>query len=249
QPALKKKLVRRIEVCLSKKPSIISWNKAEEVISEYRHTSGRTEHSPSALRTDQKIEVVGVAISTGGPNALSRFIPTLPQEFSAPVLVVQHIIPGFIEGIVRRLDSVCDVRVKIAEQDEALKEGTVYFAPDRLHLRVKREADDLHADLGSEPSGLLFCPSADVLFNSMAENCGNRCIGVIMTGMGHDGVVGLGAIKKTGGITIAQDRESSAIYGMARVAVDAKIIDSIVPLEKISGELDRFMSTARRATR
>jgi len=187
-------------------------------------------------------EAVGVAISTGGPNALSHLIPALPAGFPVPILVVQHIIPGFLEGIISRLDKTCDVNVKLAEQGERLAAGTVYFAPDKLHLKTESIAGCLRARLSREPADLLFCPSADILFGSMAESCGSRCIAVIMTGMGHDGVEGIRMIKKAGGTTVAQDRQSSVIYGMARVAVDAKLIDYVVPLQDIAGEVYRLVS-------
>ncbi|MFA6448399.1 MAG: chemotaxis protein CheB [bacterium] len=192
-----------------------------------------------------KIEAVGIAISTGGPNALSHLIPALPADFPAPVLVVQHIIPGFIDGIIKRLDHICEVRVKLAEQDEPLESATVYFAPDKLHLKVGVVAGRLCSRLSAEPADLLFCPSADVLFSSMAAACGERCMGVIMTGMGHDGVEGIRQIKKAGGRTVAQDRQSSVIYGMARVAVDAKLIDRVVPLHSLAGEVYKMISEGK----
>ncbi len=187
-------------------------------------------------------DAVGVAISTGGPNALSHLIPSLPAEFPVPMLVVQHIIPGFIDEIVTRLDRNCSLRVKIAEQGEPLAAGAVYFAPDKKHLMVKNIGGRLYTHLSPEPSNLLFCPSADVLFKSMAEACGPRCMAVIMTGMGHDGVDGLRFVKSAGGSTIAQDRRSSVIYGMARVAVDAKLIDRVVPLDNIAGEVYKLIA-------
>lgn len=193
------------------------------------------------LEKARNFDVVGVAVSTGGPNALSQFAPSLPAAFPVPILVVQHIIPGFINGIVKRLDDSCEVRVKMAEQDERLELGTVYFAPDKLHLTIEKTDGVLRAHLSGEPSKLLFCPSADVLFESMAENCRERCLGVIMTGMGHDGVEGLRLIKKSGGVTVAQDRHSSAIYGMARVAVDANLVDHVVPLQRMASEVYRLL--------
>ena len=186
-------------------------------------------------------DVVGVAVSTGGPNALNRFVPLIPAAFPVPILVVQHIIPGIIDGLVKRLGDSCEVRVKTAERGEKLESGTVYFAPDNIHLTVGKDADGaLRVQLSDEPSHPLFRPSADVLFGSMAESCGRRCLGVIMTGMGRDGVEGLQLIKQAGGVTVAQDRQSSSIYGMARVAVDSKLIDHVVPLNRIASEIYRL---------
>jgi two-component system, chemotaxis family, protein-glutamate methylesterase/glutaminase len=195
----------------------------------------------SHLEKTRNFDIVGLAISTGGPNALSQFVPSLPAAFPVPILVVQHIIPGFIGGIVKRLNDSCEVRVKMAEQGERLELGTVYFGPDKLHLMVEKSDGVLRVRLSSEPSQLLFCPSADVLFGSIAESCAGRSLGVIMTGMGHDGVEGLRLIKNSGGVTVAQDRHSSTIYGMARVADDANIIDHVVPLNRMAAEVYRLL--------
>jgi two-component system chemotaxis response regulator CheB len=186
----------------------------------------------------RRFDIVGVAISTGGPNALGRFVPLLPVSFPAPILVVQHIIPGFLDGIVKRLNDSCEVAVRMAENGQQLEPGAVYFAPDKKHLTVARTPQKkIISKLSDQPEGLLFCPSADVMFKSMAAVAGARCLGVIMTGMGHDGVEGLAAIKKAGGLAVAQDQASSAIYGMARAAVDAAVVDHVFPLDNIAGEM------------
>ena len=179
-------------------------------------------------------DAIGIAISTGGPHTLSRFLPELPEALPVPVFIVQHIIKGFIENIARRLDAQCSMRVKLADQSEPVKAGVVYLAPDGRHLTLRRENGSVLVHLTEKPEGLLFRPCADVLFQSMAEVYGARCIGAIMTGMGQDGVAGLSALKQCGACTIAQDQESSIIYGMARVAVEQRVIDHVTPLEKMS---------------
>ena len=182
-----------------------------------------------------RFEAVSVAISTGGPQALSHFLPGLPESLPVPVFVVQHIIRGFIENIARRLDGLCAMRVKIAEHGERAAPGTVYLAPDAFHLRVARGTDGgLIINLDEQPENLLHRPSADVLFSSMADVCGGDCVGAIMTGMGRDGVQGLAALKQKGAATIAQDEDTSAIYGMPRVAVEEGLVDHVAPLHGLA---------------
>jgi two-component system, chemotaxis family, protein-glutamate methylesterase/glutaminase len=237
-PEQKLRLMRVVNTSALLRVSPISYDDAIAIVESVSREAG-----PGGSHHESgRYEVVGVAISTGGPNALSRLIPALPADFPVPMVVVQHIIPGFIDGIIKRLDTICEVRVKLAEQDEPLEAGTVYFAPDKLHATVVNSAGRIYSRLGPEPSNLLFCPSADVLFSSMASACGSHCMAVIMTGMGHDGVEGIRLIKQAGGTTIAQDRQSSVIYGMARVAVDAKLIDHVVPLPSMAGEVYRMLS-------
>ncbi len=202
---------------------------AGENNSDVRNTLGRS------------FDIVGVAISTGGPSALSQFVPQLPEEFPAPMLVVQHIIPGFISGIAQRLDSTCAVNVKIAEDGEPLASGTVYFSPDKFHLKAAWINGRLCAELDDKPDNVLYRPSADILFETISATCKSRSLAVMMTGMGQDGLKGLRRIKEAGGTTIAQDKHSSAIYGMARAAVDAQLIDHVVPLKRIASEIYRHM--------
>jgi two-component system chemotaxis response regulator CheB len=178
-------------------------------------------------------DAIGIAISTGGPQTLGSFLPLLPEALPVPIFVVQHIIKGFIDNIARRLDAQCAMTVKLADHGEPAKPGVIYLAPDARHLTVKREQGRPVVHLSETPEGLLFRPSADVLFQSMAETYGARCIGAIMTGMGQDGVAGMRALNDRGAFTIAQDRRTSVIYGMARVAVEQRLIQCIAPLDKM----------------
>jgi len=241
----KDRLTRVITGSAMARPPQVSYEDVREVLrengSEDAHP-GPEDTNDGAQPAAAAIQVVGLAISTGGPNALSQFIPSLPNDFSAPVLVVQHIIPGFIESVAERLDNVCSLTVKMAESGEYIQRGTVYFAPDGVHMKVFKANGKLAVLLDHEPSGTLFKPSADILFESIVECCGGGCLGVIMTGMGKDGVKGLRAIKEASGFTMAQDQHSSAIYGMARVAVDANLIDHVVPLNRMANKINSIIA-------
>ena len=197
-----------------------------------------------------RFDAVGIAISTGGPHALSRLLPGLPASLPVPVFVVQHIIKGFIGNIARRLDSLCAMHVKVAEPGEQVAPGMVYLAPDAHHLKLEQRDDEVYIVLDDQPDNLLFQPSADELFASMADVYGPRCIAAIMTGMGSDGVNGLRALKQKGAFAMAQDMESSVIFGMARVAIEHDLVDRVEPLhimgdvmlQLIFGEEDVYSS-------
>lgn len=202
------------------------------------------------LVTRRSRDAIGIAISTGGPQTLGSFLPMLPEALPVPIFVVQHIIKGFIDNIAKRLESHCAMAVKLADDGEAVKPGVIYLAPDAKHLTVRREQGRVQVHLSDVPDGLLFKPSADVLFQSMAEVYGARCIGAIMTGMGQDGVAGMRALNGKGAFTVAQDRRTSVIYGMARVAVEQRLIQSVVPLEKMCVTLtDAVFSPAQNGRR
>ncbi len=189
-----------------------------------------------------EIEIAGIAISTGGPTALSQFVPRLDRDFPVPVLVVQHIIPGFLPGIISRLSSTSRIAVSAAEDGMDLLPGHVYFAPDGIHLKAARTAKGrLVARLDDEPRGVIFRPSGDELLTSIAEASPGHALGIIMTGMGRDGVEGIRAIRKSGGVTMAQDQRTSAVYGMPKVATDADLIDIVVSLDRIAAEMHRVV--------
>jgi two-component system chemotaxis response regulator CheB len=190
-------------------------------VSEIVHRSPR-----SALRAP----LVAVATSTGGPAALHRLLSRLPGDFPAPILVVQHNAPGFMNGLVAWLDGGCDLSVKVAEQGEPLVPGTVYIAPDDRHLGAAPPAAAL---LSSAPPVAGFRPSATYLFESAARVCGSSLVALILTGMGDDGVEGLRAVRQAGGQVVAQDEGSSVVWGMPGAAVAAGLAHSVLPLDAI----------------
>jgi two-component system chemotaxis response regulator CheB len=189
------------------------------------------------------IELVAVATSTGGPAALHRVLADLDGSFPVPVLVVQHMAAGFIGGLATWLDSNCDLRVKVAEQQEVLSPRTVYLAPDERHLGVSRDG---RIHLGSEPAIGGFRPSATYLFQSAARAYGSRMLAVIMTGMGADGVDGLRSAKEAGAKVLGQDEASSVVYGMARTAMDAGVVDTQLPVTEIGWHLMNLIGGGKR---
>ncbi len=177
-----------------------------------------------ARRLHAAESVVVIAASTGGPRALAELVPALEATLEAAVVVVQHMPQGFTAGLARRLDQLALLPVREAQSGEPLLAGTVYVAPGGQHLTLERDGDAarLRCDEGPTEHGVR--PAADPLFRSAAQIFPGRCVAVVLTGMGRDGVDGLRAILQAGGRGLVQDRATSAVYGMpaqARPLVDA----------------------------
>ena len=176
--------------------------------------------------------------STGGPRALQRILPALPAHLPVGIVVVQHMPQGFTGPFAERLDSICRVHVKEAEPDDWVDPGVVLIAPAGWHVTLSRRAHLRYGvRLSQTPSDLLHIPSVDVLMLSAAEVLRDRAMGVVLTGMGNDGAAGMKAIHAAGGYTVAQDEQTSAVYGMPRACVAAGAVKKQVPLSDISGEM------------
>jgi two-component system chemotaxis response regulator CheB len=177
------------------------------------------------------VTAVAIATSTGGPAALQCLLSQLPATFPAPLLVVQHISPGFTPGLVAWLNTVSALRLKVAEHGEALLRHTVYLAPDKRHLGVTQRGTIL---LSETPPIHGFRPSGTFLFESVASVFGSSAVAIILTGMGEDGVDGLRAVRQAGGKVIAQDEDSAVVFGMPKAAIAAGVVDVVLPLDSIA---------------
>lgn len=203
-------------------------------VEQPRPTAMATETAPSE-------KVVGIGTSTGGPSALLNVFRGLPENFPAPVLVVQHMPEGFTRAFAERLNSNSALNVKEAENGDRVLPGHGYIAPGHSHMLIERTASSQIIRIVKTEKISGHRPSIDVLFNSIAEHCGGKSIGVIMTGMGRDGASGILHIKKSGGSTVAQNEDTSVVYGMNRVAVEMGAIDTIVPLNDISKKIIEYL--------
>jgi two-component system chemotaxis response regulator CheB len=174
--------------------------------------------------------VIAIVASTGGPAALQRILMELPRDFALPILLVQHIAHGFVDGLTEWLNAATQLRVKIARDRERVQRGTVYIAPNDRHLGVR---DDKTILLSSAPHVGSFRPAGTFLFESVARVYGSTALAVIMTGMGADGVDGLRSVRAAGGASIAQDESSCVVYGMPREAVRAGVVDAILSTREI----------------
>lgn len=177
--------------------------------------------------------IIAIGISTGGPNALTYLLPKIPADIPAGILIVQHMPPGFTGIFANRLDKICQIEVKEAQDGDMALAGRAIIAPGGRHIKVRKtNLGSVVTVIDSEPiNGLK--PSVDVLFHSVAIEYGVDALGVVMTGMGEDGVEGLGQIKAAGGTTFAQDEQSCVVYGMPKAAIERGYVDKVVSLENM----------------
>lgn len=225
---------------------LVATVKSMAAVKVVRRWRGRSpvEPTPRSIPRSAPPAVVAMAASTGGPAALQRILSSLPADFPVPVLVVQHIAAGFVGGLTDWLDAASFLRVKVADDGEPLLAGTAYLAPDGRDLGV---SDRGRASLTGPRTGNSWS-SATSLFDSVANAYGSSTLAVILTGMGRDGLAGLLAVKRAGGRVIAQDEETSVVFGMPGAAVEAGVADLVLPLGSIGPtmvELTRESSRRR----
>jgi len=179
-------------------------------------------------------KIVAIGASSGGPHALRYVLPRIPGDLDAAILVVQHMPESFTTMLAYWLNQICELEVREAKSGDIAVPGTVLIAPGSLHMKVRRTAAGCEVLLegGSLVNG--HRPSVDVLFQSVAQHCGANAVGLIMTGMGNDGAQGLGEIRAAGGHTIAQDKESCAVFGMPRIAIERGHADQVLPLTELA---------------
>lgn len=188
--------------------------------------------------------VVAIGISCGGPQTLYRMLPAFPSDF-VPIVITQHMPPGFTAAFAGHLSQRCAMRVREARHGEPIEHGTILIAPGSHHLRLVRRGVQLHAALDRGPPIGGHRPSVDALLASVAAACGRRAVGVIMTGMGRDGAEGIVAMRQAGAATVAQDEESSYVYGMPRAAVATGSVQHVAPAERIPALLARLIQGER----
>lgn len=192
--------------------------------------------APLAERAKAGRALIAIGSSTGGTEALRRIFEAIPENLP-PIAAVQHMLPGFTGAFAERLDRGCRARVKVAEDGEPLKPGTVYLAPSEAHLVIRRHGGGLAALIQPGDRVSRHLPSVDVLFQSVAEACGPQALGVILTGMGEDGARGLLQMRQKGARTLGQDENSCVVYGMPRVAFMRGAVEEQAPLHAIAGHL------------
>ncbi|MBI3814284.1 MAG: chemotaxis response regulator protein-glutamate methylesterase [Nitrospinae bacterium] len=186
----------------------------------------------------RKASIVAIGTSTGGPKALQEVLPHLPSDFPVGGVIVQHMPPAFIGPFAQRLNQLSRVEIKEAEANDIIKPGLFLIAPGGRHMQVTRKkATEVGVEFSAEPSDSLHRPSVDQTMLSVARVFPGSCIGVILTGMGHDGLEGIRAIKAANGRTIAEDESSCVVYGMPRAIVENGLADKITPLSQIAGEI------------
>ncbi len=184
------------------------------------------------------LQIIAVAASTGGPTALLRLLSDLPPSLPVPVLIVQHMAPGFVAGLANWLSEGSGLKVQVAQTGERLENGVAYLAPDDHHLGL---LDRRTLQVSSTPPCGGFRPSGTYLFESVARVYGSSAVGVILTGMGDDGCTGLGALRRAGGRIIAQDEATSVVFGMPAAAIAAGLVHLTLPIDLIGPRLQAWL--------
>ncbi|MGD8866253.1 MAG: chemotaxis response regulator protein-glutamate methylesterase [Gemmatimonadales bacterium] len=206
-------------------------------------TPRATRTVPLVKRTGHPDAIVAIAASTGGPRALSFVLGALPAKLGAAVLVVQHMPPGFTAALAKRLDTLSPLPVAEAIDGAPIVPDRIWLAPGDFHMRVRRIGTELRIALDQGQPIWGSRPAADALFASIAKLCGETSIGVVLTGMGRDGAVGLAAIRTAGGLALAQDRATSIVYGMPARAVEEGAVDAVLPLEQIPSRIVEWLNS------
>src|ERR1700733_6784668 len=181
--------------------------------------------------------IVAIGVSTGGPNALQYLFSQLPEDFPGCLLVVQHMPEGFTQMFAQRLNESSAIEVKEAQSGDLLLAGRALICPGNRHMKVRRMEHGNIAILVDQPRVNGHAPSADVLFQSVAQEFGSNSIAVLMTGMGDDGATGMGAVRAAGGLTIVQSPDSCVVDSMPRSAIERGFASRIVSLSNLSGVL------------
>lgn len=193
--------------------------------------------SNAMVQTTEKVVAVGA--STGGTEALRIFLEALPPD-SPGILIVQHMPEHFTRSFAERLDGLCQVSVKEAEQNDTVLRGRALIAPGSSHLLLKRSGARYYVEIKDGPLVCRHRPSVDVLFRSTARYAGSNAVGIIMTGMGDDGARGMMEMKEAGATTIAQDEATSVVFGMPNEAIKRGAVDSVLPLQAIAASVMRL---------
>jgi len=204
-----------------------------------RQTSKRLEMPRgNDYASHRKINIVAIGSSTGGPKALQNILTSLPKDFPVPILIAQHMPPVFTKPFAERLNQLTALEIKEAEHGEPIKKGIVYIAPGIGHMSVVRKRiTETTISISENKKEYIYKPSVDALMLSAVENFSGHVLGIILTGLGNDGLKGMKEIKNSGGRTIAESEATCVVYGMPKAVVESGVADKIVPVEEIAGEI------------
>jgi len=210
-----------------------------------RQQSAGTSGSPAAVVKREKSKIVAIGISTGGPNALAQVMPEIPHDIGVPLLIVQHMPPVFTQSLAKNLNAKCQIDVREAKDGDLLEANVALIAPGGRQMKVATGAKQTTkiVRITDDPPENSCKPSVDYLFRSIAHHYPGRATGVIMTGMGSDGTLGLKLMKRNGATVIAQNEESCVVYGMPKEPVESGIVDRIASLNTIAKEICRTVKS------
>src|SRR5581483_989078 len=200
---------------------------------------------PLTLRAKQPIDIVAIGTSTGGPNALAEVLPRLPKDLPVPIVVVQHMPPIFTRFLAERLSAQSQITVSEASDGADLAPGQAWIAPGNFHMTVSRRALRGRVDLNQDPPEHSCRPAVDVLFRSVASTYRSNVLGVVMTGMGSDGVLGAKEIREAGGEVLIQDEATAVVWGMPGLVYAAGQADGVYPLDQLATQITRRVMQSR----
>ena len=211
------------------------------------HTAAKSSGAGVTLRPSVKIsggKIVAIASSTGGPKALHSVIPLLPKNLNAPVILVQHMPPGFTKSLAERLDSLGNIHVKEAEEGDLLEKGTVYIAPGGRHMKVAKSGNHVRIYFSDEPHREGVKPCANYMYESLVDTDYAEVCCVVLTGMGMDGTEGIKNLEKSKKLhIISQDEPTCAVYGMPKAIANTGLVNEVLPLDKIAAAITKEIGT------
>ena len=222
-------------------------HKSKPVAKKVHRISTQHSSKPTTVRVTGKLpalryRALGLGISTGGPISLQKVIPLLSDKIKVPIFIVQHMPPKFTASLADRLNSMSALEVKEAEDGEVVRNGVVYIAPGGFHMTLQKDKiTNVIVKISESPNNVLHRPSVDVMLDSVQQIYGKSMLGVIMTGMGKDGMEGIKKLKASGGHCIAQNEETCVVYGMPRAIVDNGLADIVASLEEIPKLINEAM--------
>lgn len=200
---------------------------------------------PAGVRARQRIEILALGVSTGGPNALAELMPSIPADFPVPIVIVQHMPPVFTRLLADRLNANAAIAISEAAAGAELMPGTAWIAPGDFHMVLENSAGGARIALNQDAPENSCRPAVDPLFRSVVKVYGGAALGVILTGMGQDGLKGCQSICEAGGQVIAQDEASSVVWGMPGFVARAGLAEKVLPLSQIAGEILRRAAEGR----
>ena len=199
----------------------------------------------SVSRDRRRIDLIAIGVSTGGPNALTQLLTAFPADLPVPIVIVQHMPPLFTQRLAERLTSQCQIPVLEGDNGDILKPGKAWLAPGNFHMVVERNHTDVQIRTHQAPPENSCRPAVDVLFRSAVQVYGEGVLGIVLTGMGQDGLHGCQCIHEAGGQVLVQDEATSVVWGMPGIVANAGLADRILPLNQLAHEIMRRLEKGR----
>lgn len=233
---IKQDLIKKVKE-IYKNKSVIS---RVSILNKTKFNSSNGNGTSYAKLPSKIYKAIALGISTGGPISLQKVIPLLSEKIRIPIFIVQHMPPKFTASLANRLNALSRLEVKEASNGEVVRDGVVYIAPGGNHMTLSRDTlNNVSINVSEMPDNVINRPSVDIMFESVQSIYGKNTLGLIMTGMGKDGLEGVKKLKSIGGYCIAQDEKSSVVYGMPRAIVDNGLADVVASLEQIPQIINR----------